>query len=120
MQCSLLQSVQDWMAHAIEEFANNIALAIHGNLATIANDLKYKGLLGEEDYGRIVETPATSPHQRANDLVQCVSRQVKIVPQQYQVFYGVLEKHHHLQILLKILPKPDGEPCYTLYVWVAS
>ena len=101
------------MAHAIEEYANNIARAMQGNLTTIANDLRSRGLLGDEDYGRIVETTATPPHQRANDLVQCVSRQVKIVPEQYQVFYGVLEQHNNLQVLLKILPKPDGKPCYT-------
>ena len=101
------------MAHAIEEFANDIALGIQGNLTIIANDLKSKGLLGDEDYDRIVNTPAISPLQRANDLVLCVYRQVKIVPTQYQVFYSVLEKHRNLQFLLNKLPKPNGEPCYT-------
>ena len=100
------------MAHAIEEFANKIALAIQGNLITIPNDLKSKGLLGDEDYGRIVNTQAISPLQRANDLVQCVITQVKIDPTQYQVFYSVLEKHPNLQVLLKILPTPDGESYY--------
>ena len=102
------------MAHAIEEFANKIALAIQGNLITIPNDLKSKGLLGDEDYGRIVNTQATPPLQRANDLVQCVITQVKIDPGQYQVFYSVLEKHPNLQVLLKMLPTPDGESCYTV------
>ena len=101
------------MAHAIEEFANKIAQAIQGNLITIPNDLKSKGLLGDEDYDRIVNTQAISPLQRANDLVQCVSRQVKIDPGQYHVFCSVLEKHYNLHSLLKILPKPDGESCYT-------
>ena len=101
------------MAHAIEEFANKIALALQGNLITIPNDLKSKGLLGDEDYGRIVDTQATPQLQRANDLVQCVSRQVKIDPTQYQVFYSVLEKYQNLQVLLRILPTPDGESCYT-------
>ena len=101
------------MAHAIEEFANKIALAIQGNLVTIPNDLKSKGLLGDEDYGRIVNTQAISPLQRANDLVQCVITQVKIDLTQYQVFYSVLEKYPNLQVLLKILPTPDGESCYT-------
>ena len=95
---------------AIDENANDIARAIQGNLTIIANNLKSKGLLGDEDYDRIVNTPATPPLQRANDLVQCVYRQVKIVPKQYQVFYGVLEKHRNLQFLLEIIPKPNGEP----------
>ena len=101
------------MAHAIEEFANKIALAIQGNLTIIANDLKWKDLLGDEDYGKIVNTPAISQLQRANELVQCVSRQVQIDPGQYEVFYGVLEKHRNLQVLLKKLPKPNDEPCCT-------
>ena len=103
------------MAQAIEQYANDIVLAIEGSLITIPNDLKSKGLLGDEDYDRIVNTQATPPLQRANDLVQCVSRQVKIDPTQYQVFYSVLEKHPNLHSLLKILQKPDGESCYTAY-----
>ena len=101
------------MAQAIDEHANTIALAIEGNLTTVGNDLKWKGLLGDEDYGRIVNTQATPPLQRANDLVQCVSRQVKIDPRQYQVFCSILEKYCNLHSLLKKLPKPDGESCYT-------
>ena len=101
---------------AIEHNTNDIARAIEGNLTIIANDLKPKGLLGEEDYDRIVNTPATPPLQRANDLVQRVIVQVKIDPTQYQVFYSVLEDHLNLRVLLEILPKPNGEPCYTAYV----
>ena len=101
------------MSHPIEEYASNIALAIQENLTIIANDLKCKRLLGDEDYGRIMDTTAIPALQRANDLVQCVSRQVKIGPKQYELFYGVLEKHRNLQVLLKTLPKPDDEPCYT-------
>ena len=70
------------MAQAIEVFANQTALEIQGNLMTISNDLKWKGLLGDEDYDRIVNSPATPPFQRAIDLVQCVSRLVKIDPTQ--------------------------------------
>ena len=103
------------MAQAIEQYANDIVLAIEGSLITIPNDLKSKGLLGDEDYDRIVNTQAIPPLQRANDLVQCVSRQVKIDPGQYQVFCSVLVKHCNLHSLLKILPKPDGESCYTAY-----
>ena len=100
------------MAEAIEQYANQIALAIQGSLTTVGNELKSKGLLGDEDYGRIVHQ-ATPPLQRANDLVQCVITQVQIDPTRYQVFYSVLEDHRNLQILLEILPKPNGESCYT-------
>ena len=101
------------MAQAIEQYANDIVLAIEGSLITIPNDLKSKGLLGDEDYDRIVNTQATPQLQRANDLVQRVIAQVKLDPTQYQVFYSVLEKYPNLQVLLKILPTPDGESCYT-------
>ena len=70
------------MAEAIEVHTCKIALSIEGSLTTIANDLKTKRLLSDEDYDRIVNTPATSPLQRANDLVQCVITQVKIDPTQ--------------------------------------
>ena len=100
------------MAEAVGEHANTIALAIQGNLTTVGNELKSKGLLGDEDYGRIVHQ-ATPPLQRANDLVQCVITQVQIDPTRYQVFYSVLEDHRNLQILLEILPRPNGESCYT-------
>ena len=101
------------MAQAIDEHANQIALAIQGSLTTVGNKLRPRGLLGDEEYGRIVDTQATPPLQRVNDFVQCVSRQVKLDPTQYQVFYSVLEKYPNLQVLLEILPTPDGESCYT-------
>ena len=102
-----------FQVEAIERNTNDIARAIQGNLIIIANDLKPKGLLGDEDYDRIVNTQATPQLQRANDLVQRVIAQVKLDPTQYQVFYSVLEKYPNLQVLLKILPTPDGESCYT-------
>ena len=51
------------MAEAVGEHANTIGLAIQGNLTTVGNELKSKGLLGDEDYGRIVHQ-ATPPLQR--------------------------------------------------------
>ena len=55
------QSVQDWMAEAVGEHANTIALAIQGSLTTVGNKLKSKGLLGDEDYGRIVYQATPPP-----------------------------------------------------------
>ena len=99
---------------AIEQNANVFAGLISGNLTLIANDLKDLRLLGDEDYDRVVNTKATPPLERANDLLHCVITQVKIAPTLYQDFYNVLEKYLNPQVLLKILPKPEeGELGYT-------
>ena len=98
---------------AIRQNANDLAELIRGNLTLIANDLKGLQLLGDEDYDRIVNTKATPPLERANDLLQCVITPVKIAPTLYQDFYSVLEKYLNPHVLLKLLPKPEGESCYT-------
>lgn len=98
---------------AIRQNANDLAELIRGNLTLIANNLKSLRLLGDEDYDRIVNTKATPPLERANDLLQCVITPVKIVPTLYQDFYNVLEKHLNPHVLLKLLPKPEGKSCYT-------
>ena len=105
--------MDDSQVKAIEQNANHLAELIRGNLTFIANDLKGLRLLGDEDYDRIVNTRATSPLERANDLLQCVITSVKIAPTLYQGFYNVLEKYLNPQVLLNLLPKPEGESCYT-------
>ena len=97
---------------AIEQNANDLAALIRGSLTLIANDLKGLRLLGDEDYDRIVNTKATPPLERANDLLQCIITPLKIAPTLYQDFYDVLEKYLNPQVLLKLLPKPEGESCY--------
>ena len=99
----------DGYARAIEQNINSIAKLISGNLTFIANDLKSKGLLGDEDYAGIVDTLAINPLQRANNLLRCVITQVEIAPKLHQVFYGVLEKHCNSQALAAILPKQVGK-----------
>ena len=94
---------------AIKESANTIAKLIKGNLITIANDLQWVKLLTDQDYDEIVNAPAIPPLQRANTLIQRVIAQVEVVPAQYEVFRGVLEKHLNPEVLRKILPKLDGE-----------
>ena len=98
---------------AIKQNANDLAELIRGNLTLIANDLKSLRLLSDEDYDRVVNTKVTPPLERANDLLQCVITPVKIAPPLYQDFYNVLEKYLHRQVLLNILPKPEGESHYT-------
>ena len=98
---------------AIEQNAIHLAGLICGNLTLIANDLKGLRLLSDDDYDRVVNTKATPPLKRANDLLQCMITPVKIAPTLYQDFYNVLEKYLNPQVLLYILPKPEGESCYT-------
>ena len=98
---------------SIKQNANDLAELIRGNLTLIANDLKGLRLLGDEDYDRIINTKATPPLERANDLLQCIISPVKIAPTLYQDFYNVLEKYLNPQVLLKILPKPESESRYT-------
>ena len=98
---------------AIKQNANDLAELIRGNLTHIANDLKGLRLLGDEDYDRIVNAQAMRPLQRANDLLQCIIAIVKVAPTLYQDFYNILEKHLNPQVLLNILPEPEGESCYT-------
>ena len=105
---------------AIKQNANHLAGLIRGNLTLIANDLKSLRLLGDEDYDRVVNTKATPPLERANDLLQCSITQIKIAPQLYQDFYNVLGRYLNPQVLLKILPKPEGESCYTAPSSIAS
>ena len=105
---------------SIKQNANVLAELIRGNLTLIANDLKGLRLLGDEDYDRVVNTKATPPLERANDLLQCMITPVKIAPPLYQDFYNVLEKYLNPQVLLKILPKPEGESCYTEQSSIAS
>ena len=108
----------DSQVEVVKENANKIANLIKGNLTTIANDLKHVKLLTDEDYDEIVSTPAISPLQRANTLIQRVIPQVEVDPAQYEVFRGVLEKHLNPEVLRKILPKLDGES--VLYCIVLS
>ena len=98
---------------AIKQNTNDLAKLICGNLTLIANDLKGLRLLGDEDYDRVVNTKATPPLERANDLLQCIVTPVKIAPPLYQDFYNVLEKYLNPQVLLKLLPEPEGESRYT-------
>ena len=105
---------------AIKQNANDLAELIRGSLTLIANDLKGLRLLGDEDYDRIVITKATPPLERANYLLQCVITQVKIAPALYQDFYNVLQKYLNPQGLLKLLPEPEGESCYTEQSSIAS
>ena len=105
---------------AIEQNANVLAGLIRGNLTLIANDLKGLRLLGDEDYNRVVNAKATPPLERANDLLQCIITPVKVAPTLYQDFYNVLEKYLHPQVLLNILPKPEGESHYTEQSSIAS
>ena len=105
---------------AIKQNANDLAELIRGNLTIIANDLKGLRLLGDEDYDRIINTKATPPLERANDLLQCIISPVKIAPTLYQEFYNVLEKYLNPQVLLKMLPKPKGESRYTEQSSIAS
>ena len=105
---------------AIEQNANVLAGLIRGNLTLIANDLKGLRLLGEQDYDRIVNTTATPPLEKANDLLHCVIPPLKIAPILYQDFYNVLEKYLNPLVLLNILPKPEGESCYTEWSSIAS
>ena len=106
---------------AIEQNANDLARLIRGNLAPITNDLKGLRLLSDDYYERFVNTRATPPLERANELLQCIITQVKIAPTMYQDFYNVLEKYLNPQVLLKILPKPEeGESCYTALSGIAS
>ena len=97
---------------AIEQNANDLAKLIRGNLTLIANDLKGLQLLGDEDYDRVVNTKATPPLERANDLLQRIITPVKVASPLYQDFYNVLEKYLNPQVLLKLLPKPEGKSCY--------
>ena len=110
----------DGYARAIEENTNSIAELITGNLTLIANDLKSEQLIGDEDYDRIVNTPANPPLQRANDLLQRVITNVKTAPMLYEVFYSVLEKHCNLQALTEILPKPDGKSVQAHTAWCGT
>ena len=105
---------------AIEQNTNHLAGLICGNLTLIANDLKSLRLLGDEDYDRIVNTKATPPLERANDLLQCIITPVKIALTLYQEFYNVLEKYLNPQVLLKLLPEPEGESRYTEQSSIAS
>ena len=105
---------------AIEQNANVLAGLIRGNLTLIANDLKGLRLLGEQDYDRIVNTTATPLLERANDLLHCVIPPLKVAPILYQDFYSVLEKYLNPQVLLNLLPKPEGESCYTEQSSIAS
>ena len=107
--------MDDSQVKAIKQNANHLAELIRGNLTLIANDLKGLQLLGNEDYDRIVNTKATPPLERASDLVQCVITPVKIAPTLYQDFYNVLENYLNPQVLVKLLPKPKGESCYTAW-----
>ena len=94
---------------AIEENANKLAELMQRSLYSIANDLKYPGLLSVEEHSKIVND-ANPPLPRANELIQCVISQVKVEESQYQVFYSILwDKHKNLQTLLMKLPKPHGE-----------
>ena len=112
--------MDDSQVKAIKQNTNHLAGLICGNLTLIANDLKSLRLLGDEDYDRIINTKATPPLERANDLIQCIITLVKIAPPLYQDFYNVLEKYLNPQVLLKILPKPEGESRYTAPSSIAS
>ena len=105
---------------AIKQNANDLAGLIRGNLTLIANDLKGLRLLGDEDYDRVVNAKVTPPLERANDLLQCIITPVKVAPTLYQDFYVVLEKYFNPQVLLKLLPEPEGELCYTEQSSIAS
>ena len=105
---------------AIKQNVNALAELIHGNLTFIANDLKGKRLLDEQDYDRVVDTKTTPPLEIANDLLRRIITQVERAPTLYQDFYNVLEKYLNPQVLLETLPKPEGELCYTEQSSIAS
>ena len=105
---------------AIKQNTNELAKQIRGKLTFIANDLKDLQLLGDEDYDRVVNTKANPPLERANDLLQFVITQVTIAPTLYQSFYNVLKKYLNPQVLLKLLPEPEGESRYTEQSGIAS
>ena len=105
---------------AIKQNVNDLAKLIRGKLTLIANDLKGLLLLSDEEYDRVVNTKATPPLERANDLLQFVITQVERAPTLYQDFYNVLENYLNPQVLLKLLPEPEGELCYTEQSSIAS
>ena len=80
------------------------------DLTSFGQELVSAGFLDQAALNNILDTPGHTTNYKTSKLLQCVSAQVKINPEQfYEAYLGILERRPALISLLEGIRKEYGK-----------